>query len=138
MFANLTRWAQVGSPRDLTWDEIMGIFNTLPWRIVETRHPDLGKGRIGFAVLDRDRETGRQWVMVVLERAAARPHRHVGGEMIFTLGGDLEDVSDTGERITLNSGSVIMHGPDSVHQPFAPVWWWGVYFQPLGNVEVAD
>lgn len=137
MFANLSRLAQVGA-RDLTWDQIMETFNTLPWRISQTRHPDLGEGRIAFAVLDRDRATGRQWVMVALERAAARPHRHTGGEMIITLAGQLHDVSDSGTRTVLEQGSVAMHGPGSTHQPFALNWWWGVYYQPLGQVEVPE
>lgn len=137
MFANLTRLAQVGA-RDLTWDQIMETFNTLPWRISQSRHPDLGEGRIAFAVLDRDRATGRQWVMVVLERAAARPHRHMGGEMIFTLGGELRDVSDGDEPIILRQGSVAMHAADTTHTPFTRTFWWGVYFQPLGNEEVEE
>lgn len=91
-------------------------------------------------VLERDRETGGTWAIVVLDDSTTGLHLHnpggVYGECIITLAGELEDVRDDGKPVTLRRGDVMFHAVNTRHDASAPRFWVGLCHQPRGNTPM--
>ncbi len=96
-------------------------------------------GRIAFAVLGGDKDTGEVWVLAILEGAAAPKHRHNPGgpygERIITLAGALVDTADDGTPVLLEADQELIHAGDTIHEPRAN-FWVGLYHQPCGSEPV--
>ena len=92
-------------------------------------------------VLNRDRESGGLWTVVILERAGTGKHRHndggVYGEFVVTLAGELDDVLDNGKAVTLRRGDVVFHAANTLHEATALQFWVGLCHQPRGSTRMA-
>jgi hypothetical protein len=100
------------------------------WRVVPGGD---GTGRVAFAVLRFDRGSGEQLVLGCIESDVAPEHEHIGGEVILTLAGIGNDITDKGELIELRRNSVIVHGAKTIHAPGSRTSWTFLYYQPEGN-----
>ena len=94
-------------------------------------------GRTAFTILGGNKETGELHVLAAIEGGAAPEHEHQDGgpygELILTISGELEDVTDDGKPIVLRPGEILMHRGASIHAPRAPRFWLGYYHQPRGS-----
>ena len=103
------------------------------WRVHETPEG----GRTAFTVLGGNKETGELHVLAAIERGSAPEHEHVDGgtygELILTIAGEMQDVTDEGEPVVLRPGQVLVHRGGSVHVPRASTFWFGYYHQPRGS-----
>ncbi len=108
------------------------------WKVQE---PSSG-GKIAYAVISGNKETGEVWVLAILENAAAPRHEHVAGgpygEWILTIAGCLQDVDDSGKEIHLYPGDMLFHGGGTIHTPKPSsagnnAFWFGLYHQPRGS-----
>lgn len=119
-------------------EEITTIFGNLKWR---TYPSPQGEGRTSFAVIGGNKKTGEIHVLAVIENCAAPEHEHTAGgqygELIITIAGELEDVTDAGEPILLRPGMHLVHGGGTRHQPRAK-FWFGYYHQPRGSTLVSS
>jgi quercetin dioxygenase-like cupin family protein len=109
----------------------------LQWRV--ERNNEFGKAR-ATSVFELNRETGEIWAIGALEAATAGKHIHnpggTYGELVISLAGELNEVTDAGEPIKLPAGAVLYHGPNTTHQASADVFWAGLYHQPRGSTPV--
>jgi hypothetical protein len=109
----------------------------LQWRV--ERDNEFGKAR-ALAIFELNQTTGEIWAIGALEEATAGKHVHnaggLYGELVITLAGELNDVTDGGEPVKLRTGSVIFHGPDTTHQANTDSYWAGLYHQPRGCTPV--
>jgi hypothetical protein len=103
------------------------------WRVHDTPEG----GRTAFTVIAGSKETGELHVFAVIERGTAPEHEHVDGgpygELVITIAGELEDVTDDGEAVVLRPGQVLFHRGGSVHAPKSSTFWFGYYHQPRGS-----
>lgn len=91
-----------------------------------------GIGRVAYAVLSLNKETGEILVFGAIENGRASEHLHVDGETIYTLAGVGFDFTDEGKSVSLEAGSIIVHRKDSIHSPGTPNFWVFIYYQPAG------
>lgn len=119
---------------------IKAVLDAMPylnWHLLET-----GEGATAYAKLNGDRDAGDWLILIAMENSVAPRHEHLGtpdeeGEMVWTIAGELHDNTDEGEPIVLKPGNVLRHAGGSVHAPYAPMFWLGMYRQPKGNRLVA-
>lgn len=124
-------------------DEIVARLPRFRWEV----HPGAKGGKIAYAVVSGNKETGEVWVLAILEDAKAPAHEHIAGgsygEMIVTFSGCLLDVADDGKPVQLLPGSILEHRGGSIHAP-EPLkgpdnaFWFGLYYQPRGSRLVAS
>ncbi len=114
-------------------DNIVATFHDLRWRVSESGPI----GRVAYAVIDGNKQTGEIHILVAMEKAAAPLHEHLSGgtygELILTFDGELDDVTGEGQPIKLLPGMHLIHEPNSRHQPKTSTFWFGYYHQPCGS-----
>ena len=105
----------------------------LQWQ-VET---DVAGGRArALAPLHVDRTTGEIWAVAAVENWGSPRHLHnpggAYGELVITLAGALDDVTDDGCPVQCVPGTALYHGPNTIHQATG-AFWVGIYHQPRGS-----
>lgn len=119
-------------------DEVVATYQLYKWQI---KPGATGTGRMAYAVVSGNKETGEIFVLAVLEDATAPRHRHhdggLYGEWIITISGRLIDVTDDGQEIILPPGTTLHHMGNTVHAPRA-TFWFGFYHQPRGSSVVLE
>lgn len=115
--------------------ELQASFPMLKWRVGPTGE----KGGVwAYAILGGNKETGEISVLFALERGSAPEHEHIAGgpylEFIAVLGGEMNDVADNYQPVTLWAGDTLIHvdGAGRIHAPSTPTFCWGYYHQPRG------
>ncbi len=98
-------------------------------------------GRMAFALLARNADTGQVIVLAAMENCVAPPHLHKSGgsygECTFTFAGNLGDFSWTNgkrivEKVSIGVLPPLLWEGNTFHQPFADTFWLGLYDQPRG------
>lgn len=114
-------------------DDVTSRLSWYKWKV----YPSPDGGKTAFTILGGNKETGELHVLAAIEGGAAPRHEHLDGgpygEMILTIAGELEDLTDDGEPIVLRPGQILMHRGGSVHAPKASRFWLGYYHQPRGS-----
>ena len=114
-------------------DDVTARLSSLKWRV----YPGESGGKTAFTILGGNKETGELHVLAAIEGGSAPEHEHLAGgtygELILTIAGELEDVSDDGEPVVLKPGQMLVHRGGSVHVPRASRFWFGYYHQPRGS-----
>ena len=122
-----------------TVDAVLAHLEPLGLQWLVERNNEFGKAR-ATAVFELNRETGEIWAIGVLEAATAGKHVHnpggIYGELVISLAGELNEVTDAGQPIKLPANAVLYHGPNTIHQASADVFWAGIYHQPRGSTPV--
>ena len=88
------------------------------------------------APLHLDRATGEIWAVAVAENWGSPRHLHnpggIYGELVITLAGSLDDVTDDGVAVQCTPGTALYHAPNTIHQATG-AFWVGIYHQPRGS-----
>ena len=109
----------------------------LAWRV--ERNNAFGKAR-ALAVFTLNPQTQEVWAFGALEQATAGKHEHnaggLYGELVISLAGELNELRDDGTPEKLGPGRVMFHGPNTIHQASADVFWAGLYHQPRGCTPI--
>ena len=128
-----------GNPVFGSVEDVRSTFPDMKWRVSDAVNPDGSTGKIAFAVIGGNRDTGNIHVLAVLENAAAPAHTHEPatvadpyGELIITIAGVLEDRRDDGTPVSLGPCMTLVHGPNTTHRPHAR-FWFGYFDQPCGS-----
>ncbi len=83
-----------------------------------------------------DPATKEIWAVATVENWGSPRHRHnpggIYGELVITLAGCLEDVTDGGETVQCVPGTALWHAGNTVHQAVGQ-FWAGIYHQPRGS-----
>ena len=114
-------------------DDVLARLPMYKWKA----YPTPEGGRTAFTILGGNKETGELHVLAAIEGGSAPEHEHLDGgaygELIMTIAGELQDVTDEGEPVTLKPGQMLFHRGASVHVPRASGFWLGYYHQPRGS-----
>jgi hypothetical protein len=76
------------------------------------------------------------WAVATVERWSSPRHLHnaggIYGELVITLAGSLDDITDGGQPVKCVPGTAIWHAGNTVHQATGD-FWAGIYHQPRGS-----
>ncbi|MDA8016525.1 MAG: hypothetical protein MPN21_03670 [Thermoanaerobaculia bacterium] len=105
----------------------------LQWQVEE----DADRDRVrALAPLFVDSEAGEIWAVAAVENWGSPRHEHndggIYGELVITMAGALDDVTDDGRAVQCLPGTVLWHAGGTVHQATGE-FWVGIYHQPRGS-----
>ncbi len=105
----------------------------LKWQVED----DLANGRKrALAPLYFNPATKEIWAVATVENWGSPRHLHnpggIYGELVITLAGSLDDVTDSGVPVKCVPGTAIYHAGNTVHQATGK-FWAGIYHQPHGS-----
>lgn len=106
----------------------------LQWQV--ENDPERSRVR-ALAPLFIDKGTGEIWAVAAVENWGSPRHEHnsgaIYGELVITLAGSLNDITDEGEAVQCVPGTAIWHAGGTIHQATTPGFWAGIYHQPRGS-----
>ena len=81
-------------------------------------------------------ETKEIWAVATVENWGSPRHLHnpggIYGEVVITLVGSLDDITDDGVPVKCTRGTVLYHAENTIHQATG-AFWAGIYHQPRGS-----
>ena len=105
----------------------------LKWQVED--EPQNNRKR-ALAPLFVDPATKEIWAVAAIENWSSPRHLHnpggIYGELVISLAGSLDDVTDGGTPVKCVPGTVIFHAGNTIHQATGE-FWAGIYHQPRGS-----
>jgi hypothetical protein len=105
----------------------------LKWQVEDDPANDRARA---IAPLFLNPETKEIWAVAIAQNWGSPRHMHnpggIYGEVVITLVGELDDVTDDGVPVKCTRGTVLYHDVNTVHQATG-AFWAGIYHQPRGS-----